>query len=128
MGISEQTPSTTISASAGPSVEAGGDFAGYPLPEGIYDEVFDSSGRVRPAYRRLVTHLAGMSAEELAGKSDALELSLRAQGITFTVYGGAGSASSEGSSAPSPSTWCPGSWPPPSGSDSRPVSSSGPRR
>jgi uncharacterized circularly permuted ATP-grasp superfamily protein len=72
------------------ATEAGGAFAGYPLgvpgPAGVpYDEGFDNEGRVRPDYRRLVTHLAGMSTEELAAAADAIELSLRAQGITFTV-------------------------------------------
>ena len=74
-------------------VEAGGGFARYPLgaysgdtDTRIFDECFDAEGRVRPAYRRLATHLAGMTPDDLAAKSEAIEVSLRAQGITFTVY------------------------------------------
>ncbi|HEV2889001.1 MAG TPA: circularly permuted type 2 ATP-grasp protein [Frankiaceae bacterium] len=67
-------------------VEAGGGFARYPLDARFHDECFDADGRVRPAYRRLVSQLSGMSTDELAAKAEALELSLRAQGITFTVY------------------------------------------
>jgi uncharacterized circularly permuted ATP-grasp superfamily protein len=71
-------------------VEAGGAFAGYPLgvpgPAGVpFDECFDPQGRVRGDYRRLVNHLAGMSGADLATAADSIELSLRAQGITFTV-------------------------------------------
>jgi uncharacterized circularly permuted ATP-grasp superfamily protein len=68
------------------NVESGGGFREYPLDPRMYDECFDNDGRVRPAYRRLATHLAGLSPEELAAKAEAIELSLRAQGITFTVY------------------------------------------
>ena len=68
------------------NVEAGGGFADYPLDARMHDECFVADGRVRPAYRRLVTYLAGLSAEELAAKAEAIELSLRTQGITFTVY------------------------------------------
>src|SRR5687768_17638636 len=67
-------------------VEAGGGFARYPLDARFHDECFDADGRVRPAYRRLVAQLSGLSTEELAAKAEAIELSLRAQGITFTVY------------------------------------------
>jgi uncharacterized circularly permuted ATP-grasp superfamily protein len=67
-------------------VEAGGGFERYALDARFHDECFDADGRVRPAYRRLVTQLAGMSPDELAAKAEAIELSLRAQGITFTVY------------------------------------------
>jgi uncharacterized circularly permuted ATP-grasp superfamily protein len=67
-------------------VEAGGGFETYPLDARFHDECFDADGRVRPAYRRLVAQLAGMSKEELHAKAEAIELSLRAQGITFTVY------------------------------------------
>ena len=75
-------------------VEAGGAFTGYAVAAGgdaetrFFDECFDSEGRVRPAYRRLVSHLAGLTPDELAAKAAAIELSLRAQGITFTVYTG----------------------------------------
>lgn len=68
------------------TVEAGGGFASYPLDQRFHDECFDADGRVRPAYRRLVSYLSSLSTEELAAKADAIELSLRAQGITFTVY------------------------------------------
>jgi uncharacterized circularly permuted ATP-grasp superfamily protein len=67
-------------------VEAGGGFAAYPLDARMHDECFDAEGRVRPAYRRLVAHLAGLAPDELRAKAEAIELSLRAQGITFTVY------------------------------------------
>ncbi len=69
-------------------VEAGGGFVDYPTGARAYDEAFDGDGRVRTAYRRLVAHLAGLGPEELAAKAEAIELSLRAQGITFTVYAG----------------------------------------
>ncbi|HVU71669.1 MAG TPA: circularly permuted type 2 ATP-grasp protein [Mycobacteriales bacterium] len=76
------------------AVEAHGAYDGYPLGvvtqagSPAYDECFDSEGRVRPVYRRLVNHLASLSPDELATKADGLERSMRAQGITFTVHAG----------------------------------------
>jgi len=43
---------------------------------------------VRPAYRRLATHLSGLTASELEHRAAALDLTMRAQGITFTVHHG----------------------------------------
>jgi uncharacterized circularly permuted ATP-grasp superfamily protein len=79
-----------------PHVEAGGAYVGYPLGRSTqaghaaWDECFDSDGRVRPVYRGLANALAQMSQEELAAKAEALDLSLRAAGITFTTYAGEG--------------------------------------
>jgi len=95
-----------------PTVEAAGAFAGYPVgtplvteragagPRQVpWDECFDTAGRVRPVYRRLVSAIASLTPQELAAKAEGLELSMRAQGITFTVHSGgeagAGAADTE---------------------------------
>jgi len=95
-----------------PTVEAAGAFAGYPVgtplvteragagPRQVpWDECFDAAGRVRPVYRRLVSAIASLTPQELAAKAEGLELSMRAQGITFTVHSGgeagAGAADTE---------------------------------
>jgi len=81
-------------------VEAGGPFAGYPAATSVlsrapYDECFDADGRVRPVYRSVVNALASLSGAQLTAKAAALELSLRAQGITFTVHNADGGADAE---------------------------------
>lgn len=76
-------------------VETGGAFAGYPLVSRAYDECFDADGRVRPVYRRLITQLAGLGPNQLRAAAEAIELSLRTQGITFTVHTAGGAADVE---------------------------------
>ena len=77
-------------------VEAGGSFAGYPRVSRTYDECFDPDGRVRPAYRRVVSLLASLSPQRLAQVTEGLDLSLRTQGITFTTYVGSNDTSGGG--------------------------------
>jgi len=67
-------------------VEAGGVFAGYPIVSPVYDECFDADGRVRKEYRRVTSLLASLSPQDLAQTTEGIDLSLRAQGITFTTY------------------------------------------
>ena len=67
-------------------VETGGVFAGYPSVAPAYDECFDADGRVRPDYRRVAALLASLSPQDLARTTEGIDLSLRAQGITFTTY------------------------------------------
>ncbi len=76
-------------ASGRDGVEAGGAFAGYPGVSAAFDECFDGAGRVRGDYRRVISVLSSLSPTELARTTGGIELSLRAQGITFTTYSSA---------------------------------------
>jgi uncharacterized circularly permuted ATP-grasp superfamily protein len=60
------------------------DWAKYRTPS--YDELIDSDGRPRPAARRLVEYLGGLSGRELAERQLAADVAARVMGITFTVY------------------------------------------
>ncbi len=60
-------------------------FGGYRLA--AYDEMFEAAGRPRPHYRALHDRLLGLSPEELERRHRLADLSMRQQGITFTVYG-----------------------------------------
>ena len=51
-----------------------------------FDELIQADGRPRPAARRLVEYLAGLSGRELADRQLAADVVARVQGITFTVY------------------------------------------
>ena len=51
-----------------------------------FDELIQADGRPRPAARRLVEYLAGLSGRELAERQLAADVVARVQGITFTVY------------------------------------------
>ncbi|MFT4257412.1 MAG: circularly permuted type 2 ATP-grasp protein [Pseudoxanthomonas sp.] len=51
-----------------------------------HDELIQADGQPRPAARRLVEYLAGLSGREIAERQAAADLVARMQGITFTVY------------------------------------------
>ena len=51
-----------------------------------YDELIQADGSPRPAARRLVEYLSGLSGRELAERQLAADVTARVMGITFTVY------------------------------------------
>jgi uncharacterized circularly permuted ATP-grasp superfamily protein len=52
-----------------------------------YDEMFDSSERPRPHYASLYERLIELGTDELERRHKVADLTMRQQGITFTVYG-----------------------------------------
>ncbi len=54
--------------------------------DGLYDELIRPSGRPRPAAAHLTRYLASLDESELFAVQAAAELSIKEQGITFTVY------------------------------------------
>jgi uncharacterized circularly permuted ATP-grasp superfamily protein len=52
-----------------------------------YDEMFEGPGRPRPHYRALYERLIKLGPAELERRHRLADLSMRQQGITFTVYG-----------------------------------------
>ncbi len=60
-------------------------FDGYRLTP--YDEMFEAPGRPRPHYASLLESLVELGGEELARRDKLADLTMRQQGITFTVYG-----------------------------------------
>jgi uncharacterized circularly permuted ATP-grasp superfamily protein len=61
-------------------------FSNYHL-DTAFDEMFDPSGRPRPAYQELFHRLLEMPAESLLQRQQAANRAFLNQGITFTVYG-----------------------------------------
>ena len=53
---------------------------------GLYDELIRAAGKPRPVAERLTRYLSSLDASELAAVQAAAELSIKEQGITFTVY------------------------------------------
>ncbi|MBM4361407.1 MAG: circularly permuted type 2 ATP-grasp protein, partial [Deltaproteobacteria bacterium] len=51
-----------------------------------YDEMFSAPGAVRPLYRALAARMAELSDAEMGARQRTVELLLRNQGVTFTVY------------------------------------------
>ena len=61
--------------------------AGYrPLP-GVSDELLDSSGAIRPAWRAFINHIAAMSPEEISHRIEQGDQYLRDAGVFFRQYG-----------------------------------------
>lgn len=56
--------------------------------QGFYDEMFDSSGRVRPHYEMLLQRFSEMESADFERKKLLAERTYLNQGITFTVYSG----------------------------------------
>ena len=58
----------------------------YKPTSGVYDEMIDASGSIRPPYKKFLEVLQSLSVKDLQSK-DALASELfMNQGITFTVY------------------------------------------
>ncbi|MET0807930.1 MAG: circularly permuted type 2 ATP-grasp protein, partial [Pseudoxanthomonas sp.] len=51
-----------------------------------FDELIQADGQPRPAARRLVEYLGGLSGREIAERQLAADVIARVMGITFTVY------------------------------------------
>ncbi len=55
---------------------------------GFFDEMFDSVGKVRPHYAKLLERFSDMEPAEFERKNALAANSYLSQGITFTVYSG----------------------------------------
>lgn len=61
--------------------------AGYrPLP-GVSDELLDAAGKVRPAWRAFIDHIARMTPEEISHRVEQGDQYLRDAGVFFRQYG-----------------------------------------
>jgi uncharacterized circularly permuted ATP-grasp superfamily protein len=58
----------------------------YEVDTRTYDETFEPGGSVRSLYRELAARLAELSPQEVEQRRKLVELLLRNQGVTFTVY------------------------------------------
>lgn len=58
----------------------------YDVDQRTYDETFDSGGGVRTLYKELLARLSELSPQEVEQRRRLIELLLRNQGVTFTVY------------------------------------------
>ncbi len=59
----------------------------YQQGERFFDEMFASSGAVRPHYQGVQAYLERLGVPEFERRRSLLDLAFRNQGITFTVYG-----------------------------------------
>lgn len=62
------------------------EFDHYDVDPGSYDEMFETSGALRPEYRALVQSLTELTESEFSARQHMVDLLLRNQGVTFTVY------------------------------------------
>jgi uncharacterized circularly permuted ATP-grasp superfamily protein len=66
------------------------DFESYALDDSSYDEKFAASGNVGPLYPALVQRMSELSQNEFQSRQRTVDLLLRNQGVTFTVYSDSG--------------------------------------
>ena len=59
----------------------------WVAPKSGFDEVFDHRGHPRPHYEALISILESFTKEDVERRERLQQLTLRSQGITFTVYG-----------------------------------------
>jgi uncharacterized protein (DUF2126 family) len=62
------------------------DLNSYALDDSSYDEMFADGGNVRPLYSALAKRLNDLGVSEFAASQRMVEVLLRNQGVTFTVY------------------------------------------
>ena len=62
------------------------DFESYALDDSSYDEMFATGGEIRPLYRALAQRMGEFQANEFETRKRMVDLLLRNQGVTFTVY------------------------------------------
>ena len=62
------------------------DFSTYALDDSSYDEMFATSGVIRPLYAALAKRMTDLSTNEFGSRQRMADLLLRNQGVTFTVY------------------------------------------
>ncbi len=58
----------------------------YAVDTRTYDETFEPGGAPRPLYKELLRRLTALSPQEVEQRRKLVELLLRNQGVTFTVY------------------------------------------
>jgi uncharacterized circularly permuted ATP-grasp superfamily protein len=80
------TPMHPSSANPAKSVDFPPPFQHYEL-DTAYDEMFAAPGEPRDHYAQIYGKILGFSADELARRQRAADLSFLHQGVTFTVYG-----------------------------------------
>ena len=59
----------------------------WVTPRSGFDEVFDPRGQARPHYAALISILESFTKEDVERRERLQQLTLRNQGVTFTVYG-----------------------------------------
>lgn len=62
------------------------DFSSYSLDESSYDEMLAPDGTIRPLYRPLAKRMSELTPSEFESRQRMVDLLLRNQGVTFTVY------------------------------------------
>jgi len=61
--------------------------AGYPQTSGVYDEMSQSPGVLRPHWDTFISSLSGLGTEELAHRWQTARHRIRENGVTYNVYG-----------------------------------------
>jgi uncharacterized circularly permuted ATP-grasp superfamily protein len=61
-------------------------FASYPHQANLLDEVFDSSGKAKKSYEKILKFFNKFSLDDLKRLNDCAKLSFFNQGVTFAVY------------------------------------------
>src|ERR1700751_1766360 len=61
-------------------------FDKYSPIDGVWDEMYAKSARVRDHYRKVIEYISGESADDLNKKEELAKRLFMSQGITFTVY------------------------------------------
>jgi uncharacterized circularly permuted ATP-grasp superfamily protein/uncharacterized alpha-E superfamily protein len=60
---------------------------GYRTAEGVYDEMSDADGALRPHWNPLISAISSLGADELARRWKTARQRIRENGVTYNVYG-----------------------------------------
>jgi uncharacterized circularly permuted ATP-grasp superfamily protein/uncharacterized alpha-E superfamily protein len=80
------SPSEAV-PTAEPATATSSVVAGYRPFAGVYDEMVDAAGQMRPAWRRFMGDLDELGPDVLPRQADQIRRLLRDNGVTYNVYG-----------------------------------------
>lgn len=84
--------------------------AGYQLFSGVYDEMMDADGGIRPHWRAFLETLAGIGTQEPAARFAAADRHLEEAGVVYRLYGAPGAGERPWRLSPLPLILPPEEW------------------
>lgn len=77
----------SVSTEAAPPRPPDDILAGYAPPPGVFDEMVDAAGQIRPTWRRFISTLGETGTEGMVRQADQARKLIRDNGVTYNVYG-----------------------------------------
>lgn len=77
----------SVSTEAAPTRPPDDILAGYTPPAGVFDEMLDGAGNLRPSWSRFISALSESGTEGMVRQAEQARKLIRDNGVTYNVYG-----------------------------------------